>query len=268
VTASGNDARMRRWRYRQLITYHHDHRQLTDVEFKEQAAQELAMLDYLWTSGATADDYGQFEDRTGIAMDQRLAADVLRGLREARALMDGLRTESRGTPTGTSAPGQRHSGGITELDTPEARAAEWRWRHWKAGRATVADLQQALQEVLQATGQTAEHVRESRSRGARAERARQQLLNKIRILQIAADRDTPAPDGDAAPPHVAQRNWEQRHGVGLPHPAERRRQIADATALVNILRHVADPVLHWRRHYLRTIPRSPAGMYVCSRSAN
>jgi hypothetical protein len=172
------------------------------------------------------------------------------------------------TPTGNSAPGQRHSGGITELDTPEARAAEWRWRHWKAGRATVADLQQALQEVLQATGQTAEHVRESRSRGARAERARQQLLNKIRILQIAADRDTPAPDGDAVPPHVAQRNWEQRHGVGLPHPAERRRQIADATALVNILRHVADPVLHWRRHYLRTIPRSPAGMYVCSRSAN
>eukprot|EP01047_Picozoa_sp_COSAG01_P025243 COSAG01_NODE_1586_length_9810_cov_3.655442_3_plen_199_part_00 len=108
VTASGNDARMRRWRYRQLITYHHDHRQLTDVEFKEQAAQELAMLDYLWTSGATADDYGQFEDRTGIAMDQRLAADVPRGLREARALMDGLRTESRGTPTGNSAPGQRH----------------------------------------------------------------------------------------------------------------------------------------------------------------
>jgi hypothetical protein len=44
VTASGDDARMRRWRYRQLITYHHDHRQLTDVEFKEQAAQELAML--------------------------------------------------------------------------------------------------------------------------------------------------------------------------------------------------------------------------------
>ena len=33
------------------------------------------MLDYLWTSGATASDYGQFEDRTGIAMDPRLAAD-------------------------------------------------------------------------------------------------------------------------------------------------------------------------------------------------
>eukprot|EP01049_Picozoa_sp_SAG25_P012994 SAG25_NODE_1899_length_2176_cov_2.589312_1_plen_118_part_00 len=37
VTASGDDARMRRWRYRQLITHHHDHRQLTDVEFKEQS---------------------------------------------------------------------------------------------------------------------------------------------------------------------------------------------------------------------------------------
>ncbi len=41
----------------------------------------------------------------------------------------------------------------------------------------------------------APYVRESRSRGARAERARQQLLNKIRILQIAADRDTPGGGG-------------------------------------------------------------------------
>jgi hypothetical protein len=94
VTASGDDARMRRWRYRQLITHHHDHRQLTDVEFKEQAAQELAMLDYLWKSGATAGDYDQFENRTGIAMNPRLTADVLHGLREARALMDGLRPEA------------------------------------------------------------------------------------------------------------------------------------------------------------------------------
>ncbi len=67
---------MRRWRYRQLITHHHDHRQLTDVEFKEQAAQELAMLDYLWKSGATADDYDQFKHHTGIAMDPRLTARV------------------------------------------------------------------------------------------------------------------------------------------------------------------------------------------------
>jgi cytochrome c biogenesis protein ResB len=117
---------MRRWRYRQLITYHHDHRQLTDVEFKEQAAQELAMLDYLWTSGATADDYGQFEDRTGIAMDQRLAADVPRGLREARALMDGLRTANRGAPTGASAPRQTEAAVATASEVAVAHGPSTR----------------------------------------------------------------------------------------------------------------------------------------------
>jgi hypothetical protein len=36
---------------------------------------------------------------------------------------------------------------------------------------------------------------------------------------------------------------------------EWQRQQADATALVRILRRMADPALHWRQQYLRIVPR-------------
>jgi hypothetical protein len=37
-----------------------------------------------------------------------------------------------------------------------------------------------------------------------------------------------------------------RYGIQVAAPAERQRQQADATALVRILRRMADPALHWR----------------------
>eukprot|EP01047_Picozoa_sp_COSAG01_P081403 COSAG01_NODE_16213_length_1259_cov_1.439655_2_plen_130_part_01 len=67
----------------------------------------------------------------------------------------------------------------TLLDTPRARVAKWRWTRWREGKATLKDVTQALHEVLQATGQAAEHARACRNKGAQAEQARIRLLKAL-----------------------------------------------------------------------------------------